>query len=221
MGRPRKKPAYLIVPTDDLGCVSKDREFDLDSDPDESLLDELQCPHIDDVLIALRKSFSLTYPRNPFIDGLQAALTEIRRIGTEALKPMSEVLTTLHLKPVPLDFNESLVGKVYLIMFSIAKAADLDIRIKYKGKSRRLLDLIENRPGDAVVATLREVVSDTFSEMHGEDEHEATLRRIRRRITEVLPVFNDWLEMIEIEPVAVPTRIENETSDEDTDDGSS
>ena len=221
MGRPRKKPVYLIVPTDDLGCVSKDREFDLDSDPDESLLDELQCQHIDDVLIALRKAFSLTYPRNPFIDGLHAALAEIRRIGTEALKPMSEILTTLHLKPVPLDFNESLAGKVYVVMFSIAKAADLDIRVKCEGKSRRLLDLIENRPGDAVVATLRQIVSETFSEMHGEDEHEATLRRIRRRISEVLPQFNDWLEMIEIEPVPIATRFESNDGDDVIDDESS
>lgn len=58
MGRPKKKPLYLIVDAEILGSVGKERVLDLGSDPDETLLDELQCPTADEVLIALRKACS-------------------------------------------------------------------------------------------------------------------------------------------------------------------
>ena len=57
MGRPRKRPSYVIAVANELGGIGKDRTFDPESDPNESLLDELQCPVADDVLIALRKAF--------------------------------------------------------------------------------------------------------------------------------------------------------------------
>src|SRR4051794_27299402 len=97
MSRPRKKPIWVIVCADHLGCIGENRVLDLESEPEKNLLDELECPLADEVLIALRKSFSLTYPRNPFIDGLQQALSEIRRIGVEALKDIPEVVQELGL----------------------------------------------------------------------------------------------------------------------------
>src|SRR5688500_16654835 len=106
MGRRSKKPIYLIVEAGVLCAIGKERVLDFDSHPKESLLGELQCPHFDDVLIALRKSFSLTFPRNPFIDGLQEALREIRRIGVDALRTMPEVVEELNLKPVPAPSTE-------------------------------------------------------------------------------------------------------------------
>lgn len=204
MGRRRKHPVYVIVAAENLGCVGKDREVHLDSEPDDNLLDELQCPVADDVLIALRKSFSLSYPRNPFIDGLQAALTEIRRIGIEALKPIPEVLAGIGLKPVPAVEDDKTIKKVFLFQFAFAKRDDLRIKVKYEGKERLLLNLLETFPADAVVTTLRKVVSDTFSEMHNEEDHENVLRGIREQIAAVLPPFNELLESIEIEPIAVP-----------------
>lgn len=60
-------------------------------------------------------------------------------------------------------------------------------------------------PGDNVVCALRKIVSDTFSEMHTEEDHERVLREIRNQIADVLPPLNELLEAIEIEPIAVPT----------------
>ncbi len=97
MPRPRKKSTWLVVCADHLGCIDENRVLDLESEPKKNLLDELACPLADDVLIALRKSFSLTYPRNPFIDGLQQARSEIRRIAGESL----QYLDSLQLLPCP------------------------------------------------------------------------------------------------------------------------
>lgn len=75
MGRTRKKPLCLIVESEIRGSIGRDRVLVFGSDPDDNLLDELQCPQFDEVLIALRKAFSLSFPRNPFIEGLQEALS--------------------------------------------------------------------------------------------------------------------------------------------------
>lgn len=40
MGRPRKKPTYLIVEAEVLGSIGKDRVLVFDSDPDENLMDD-------------------------------------------------------------------------------------------------------------------------------------------------------------------------------------
>lgn len=207
MGRRTKRPLFLIVVTDDLCRIGKDRvlidaEDDDDNYPEESLLDELRCPLADEVLIALRKSFSLTFPRNPFIDGLQASLTEIRRIGVEALKPMPEVLAELGLKPIPFIIDDPIRKKVYLTLFAVARTADLQISVKAGNRTKRLLVAIDHFPADALIRTLRDVVSDTFSEMHDEDQHSEVLTRIRGRINDVLAPYNSLLEAMEIEPVA-------------------
>jgi hypothetical protein len=197
---------YVVVPAEHLMCIGKERVLELDSDPEENLMDELQCPVADDVLIALRKAFSLTYPRNPFIDGLQKELAEIRRIAVEALKPIPEVLAALGLKPVPAVEDDKALKKVFLFQFAFAKRVDLRLTVKYEGKSRQLLNLLEVFPADPLVTTLRIIVTDTFAEMHNEAEHENALRGIRERIAAVLPPFNELLESIEVEPIAVPQR---------------
>ncbi len=208
MGRRRTRPHYLIVEAGILGSVDKDRSLVINSDPDDNLLDELQCPHFDDVLIALRKSFSLTFPRNPFIDGLKEALQEIRRIGVEALQTIPEVLEELNLKPVPPASEELTPIKAYVFQYSLARLDDLQLKVKYEGKSQKLASLIEQRPADGVVRTLRDIISDTFEEMFSEEQHEDALRRIRRRIAAVLPPLNDILISIEIEPIAESEQIE-------------
>lgn len=53
-----------------------------------------------------------------------------------------------------------------------------------------------------MIKVLRDTVSDTFSELYDEDQHEAVLLSIRERIWEVLPQFNDILDEIEVEPIA-------------------
>lgn len=202
MGRTRKKPLYLIIEAGVLGSIGKDRKLEFDSDPDDNLLDELQCPLFDEMLIALRKSFSLTFPRNPFIDGLQEALTEIRRVCVDALRIIPEVVEELHLKPVPAPSGDDTRSKVYVLKYCMARVEDLQLKVTYEGKTQKLFNMIEHRPADDVIRTLRQVVSDTFEEMYDEDQHEEVLRRIRRRIASHLSAFNDLLVSIEIEPIA-------------------
>jgi hypothetical protein len=171
MARPRKTPVWVIVLADNLGCIDENMVLNPGSEPKKSLLDELLCPVADEVLIALRKSFSLTYPRNPFIDGLQQALTEIRRIGVEALKEMPKVLEELRLAPVPGTTADAAAHRAIVFKFVLARSADLAVKVQYEGKSRSLLKLLDPYPADQLVRTLREVISDTFSEMYSDEQH--------------------------------------------------
>ena len=202
MGRRRKQNRWSLVASDTVCCVSEDGVYDPESAPEKSLMDQLQCPVADEVLIALRKSFSLTYPRNPFMDGLQAAIAEIRRIGVEALKPMPEVLLDLGLPPIPQFIDDPIRKKVHLFLFMFARTDDLNITVKVKGKRRKLLDVAEHEDGTCLLTTLRAVVSDTFHEAHDEDQHSAILQGIRQTIHAVLPPFNVCLQAMEIEPIA-------------------
>lgn len=213
MGRKRKRKGWSLVPADTVCCVSEDRVYDPDSEPAKSLMDQIPSTVADEVLIALRKSFSLTYPRNPYIEGLQAALAEIRRISVEALKLMPEVLADIGLQPIPRIMNDPVSKKVQVFLFMFARTADIDITVKVNGKRRRLLDLAEHDDGTALITTLRAVVTDTFREAHDEDQHAAVLQLIRLRIHAVLPAVNECLQAMEIEPIAeCPLR---ETSWED------
>jgi hypothetical protein len=223
MGRPRKKPLWVIVLADDLGCIDENKVLDLESELEKSFLDDLSCPAADEVLIALRKSFSMTYPRNPFVDGLQQALSEIRRIGIEALKEIPEVLEELRLPSIPATMADASAHRAILFKYSLVRSADLAIKVQYEGKSRSLLKLLEPVAADPLIRTLREVVSDTFSEMHSEEQPEEALKRIRDRIWDVLPPFNSFLDDIEIEHIAERPRMEDtaassEEHDSDADD---
>ena len=204
MGRKKKPKGYSILAADAVCCVGEDRVYnaDAESDPEKSLMDKLQCPVADEVLIALRKAFSLTFPRNPFLEGIKAELAEIRRLGVEALKPMPEVLSDLGLAPIPAMENDPAITRARVFRFVFARTEEVDISVKADGKRRRLLDLVGNDDGTELVKALRSVVSDTFEEAHNEDQLMAILRRIRERIQKTLPAFNACLESIEIEPIA-------------------
>ena len=202
MGRRRRPKTFSIVHADTVCCVSEDRVYDLESEPETTLMDQLQCPIADEVLIALRKSFSLSYPRNPFIDGIQQALAEIRRIGVEALKPMPEVLAELGLLPIPPIENDPAMRKTSSFIYMFARTEDIDISVKVEGKRRRLLDVAENQDGTPLLLALRSVVTDTFDEAHDEDQHMAILQKIRSKIQTVLPAFNNCLESMEVERIA-------------------
>jgi len=202
MARKPKPRRYSITHSSTVYGVSEDRVYDPDSDLDTSLADQLQCPIADDVLIALRKSFSMTFPTNLFVEGLKEAILEIRRIGVESLQTMPEVLQDLGLPPIPTTMADSQLGKVRLFMFVFARTDLLDISVKVNGKRRRLLDVAEHEDGTELLTTLRSVVSDTFQEAHDEDQLSEILRQIRQWIHAVLPKFNACLESMEIEPIA-------------------
>ncbi len=133
MGRTRKSPVYVIV-GDAIGFIGKDRILDLESEPDEPFCDEFQCPVADEVLVGLRKAFTLSYPRNPFIDGLKEALLEIRRVCVEALIDMPDVLEELKLPPIPPIMEDRRIGKTLAFKFFLARSSDLSIKVKHEGK---------------------------------------------------------------------------------------
>lgn len=203
MGRKRKAKQYSIVLADDLCCVGEDRVFNPElEDAEKNLMLTLQCPVADEVLIALRKAYSLTFPRNPFIEGIRAEINEIRGLGADALKPMPEVLLDLGLPPIPMFDSDPAKDKTYVFKFAFARTQDIDIWVRVDGKRRRLLDVAHHEEATALITTLRCVVSDTFEEAHNEDQMLAILGRIRKRIQTVLPAFNACLTSMEIEPIA-------------------
>ena len=157
----------------------------------------------DDLLATLRKAFTLTYPHNPFIDGLQNAMSEIKRTCIDGIKTLPELLDMLELKPMPFVIDDPLENKGMLFKHVFVESKHLRIEVKHEGKRRSLFKLINAPHGDDLIFTIRQVVTDTFTEAHDEDEHNDILLTIRRRIWEVLPPFNDILEKCEVEGIAV------------------
>jgi hypothetical protein len=206
MARPGKKPVYVIV-GDAVYCIDKNRVLDLESDLDESLGNDLQCPAADDVLIGLRKAFTLSFPVNPFIKGLTESLTEIRRVCVDALRDISEVLDGLGLPAIPPVSGDKRHPSVKIATCYFVRAADLRIRVLYEGKRQALFPLLQPDSADTLIRTAREIVTATFSEMHSEEQHEAVLLQIRNSIWDILPPFNKYLVPIDVEPIAA--RYEN------------
>ncbi len=215
MGSRQSRSKYVIVQAGPLHWIDKDRSFDPGVELDKSFADELDCPVADSLVMALRRTFSLTYPTKPFVEGMAEAITEIRRIGTEVLVEMPEVLGELALKPIPRPLVDSRTPKGELFLFYLAKTSDLRITVKHENRKRSLLNLIGHMPADVLIRTLRTVVSDSFTEMHDEYEHRAVLRSMRSKVWAVLPAYNEVLREIEAEPIA---EIVAEESDEPTED---
>ncbi len=133
MGRKQKTKRFSIMFANTVAHIGEDRVYVPDSAPQKTLMEQLNCPSADEVLIALRKAFSLTYPRNPFIDGVQTAVTEIRRLGVEALKRMPEVLADLDLPPIPPVINDPILDRSQLFLFVLARTDKIDITVKVEG----------------------------------------------------------------------------------------
>jgi hypothetical protein len=214
MGRPKKGPVRLIVYASALSRIAESDKQNFDGELEDNLLDKLQCPTADDVLSALRKCFSLTYPDEHSDDGYKLAIANIRDTARQALMPVGdEVLESLRLKPVGQPLPEDKF-KVDVLLFVFARKADLDIKALHEGKSVRLLDLLEHWPADDLIATLRRTLTISFSEMYTGDQHHDALNEIRHLIVEVLFPYNGLLEAIEVEPIALPTKKEPGQSDE-------
>jgi hypothetical protein len=202
MARPKKIPTYLILYADRTGYVNKEFVYDRDSDPDESPLDELDYFPADDLLDALRQSFSLTYLDDLSLKGMRNSLAKIRRLGVDVLKMMPKALADLGLKPVPTNEDDPALNKTVMFKFAFMREADLNIKVTFEGKKRRFLDLLDYEIATPLIQTMREVVADTFEEAFDDDQHERLLRRIRGRIWKTLPAYNVCLESIGIEPIA-------------------
>ena len=199
MSKVAKSSKFVLLTPDLLDSVSKDFVLDLDEQHDDGAFAETRLHPIDDVLIALRKSFSLTYSRNPFIDGLQECQTEIQRICTDAIKCHPELLEELKLPPIPFVMDDPAESRTMMFKFALVRAKDLRVRVKYEEKRQSFFKLLGALGADHIIKTIRAVVSDTFVEAHDEEQHEEILSRIRQRIWQVLPDCNDVLDEINVE----------------------
>jgi len=201
MARSRKRSKYVIVDSSILCCIGPERVLDLEEDVEDSLADELECPIADPVLESLRRIFSLTFSENPFTDGTEKAVTEIRRLGVEALVEIPQILEDLKLVPIPRPLSAS--RKAHVFRYFFVKDEELKMQVQYEGRKRSLHRLTEKWPGDSLVKTLRDVVSETFSEIYDEQQAEETLLRIRSKVWEVLPTYNELLIDIEVESMPI------------------
>ena len=211
MGRNRSRCLYVVVEAQLLHWIDKERNLEPGVELKESFADDLYCPIGDPLLKALRRAFSLTYPTNPFVEGMSEAITEIRRIGIETLIEMPEVLDDLALKPIPRPLLEP-PPKGDVFLYYLVKASDLRISVIYEKRKKSLRNLVETYPADVLVRTLRALVSDSFAEMHAEQEHRAVLNDMRSKVWAVLPAYNGLLREIEVEPIA--ELVEDEESQE-------
>ena len=202
MARPPKIPNYLICYADQLDCVSKEREYVPDSEHEESLMDELEWYPADGILTALRRCFSLTYSDEYSLKGRRKTVSQIRRVGVEALQAIPKVLTDLRLKPVPAANEESDAHKAQIFKFTLVRESQLPSKVTVQGKKRRYLDVLGYEVANPLIVTLRNVVGETFVEAFDEDQHDSVIKSIRCQIWQTLPAYNVCLDSIEIEPIA-------------------
>jgi hypothetical protein len=216
MGRPKKGPIWLIVHADALAQVSESGKRDFEGELKGNFLDKLQCPTADDVLIALRRCFSLAYPDEHSDEGCKQAVARIRDVARAALMPVGDdLLTSLRLQPVGQPPPERKI-KVHVFLFVFARKADLDIKALHEGKPIRLLNSLEHWPADDLIVALRRILTVTFSEMYTADQHLDALYEVRHLVANVLLPYNELLEAIEVEPIAQPTKEQPDRDEEET-----
>ena len=147
MAKKRSSPVFVVVPAFLLDCVDDKKVLDLEAVESEEEcrgpLSDVETYPADDLLASLRKAFTLTFPPNPFIDGLQNALTEIKRVCIDGIKSLPEVLETLDLKPMPFVIDDPLEGKAMLFKHVFVESKHLRIQVKYEGKRQSLFKLVD------------------------------------------------------------------------------
>jgi hypothetical protein len=160
--------------------------------PDLELKDELQFPLGDPILLALRESFTLTYPRRLDFIEPKEMLSRIREVAAAALKPLGDVLTKLKLSSVgKFEQDEGAVTVFKLVIAPIEKVTSP-------------LDPAAFVPADPVIIALREVLTLSFSEAYSERDYAQVFAKVRKLAAKTLIPYNDVLEYLEIEPVAMP-----------------
>jgi hypothetical protein len=160
---------------------------------DLDLKDEYMFPLGDPLLIALRESFSLTYPRRLEHIESKVMLEKIRNLASDALKPVGEILAQLKLPPVGKFETEEGVATIFKLI--IAPVEKLAPRIAPEACI----------PADPVVIALREVLSLSFSEAYSDQDYGVVFAKVRKLAATTLIPYNEILEDLEVEPVAMPT----------------
>ena len=183
-------PQYLLVPHQAIFEAFAEKT-PLSSDLE--LKDELQFPLGDPILLALRESFTLTYPRRLDFIEPKEMLSRIREVAAAALKPIGDVLTKLKLPSVGKFAQED--GAVTVFKLVIAPVE----------KVTSPLDPADFVPADPVIIALREVLTLSFSEAYSERDYAQVFAKVRKLASKTLIPYNEVLEYLEIEPVAKPT----------------
>lgn len=153
--------ADSVFRIDDKFIFHPDSGAEDDDDPNNNLGVKLQCPAADTVLIALRKAFTLTYPHNPFLEGTNASIKEIRRLCVDALKPMPDVLEKLQLPAIPKFMDDPINKKAQLYCYLFVPTREIDIRIQKDGKKQKFLDSFWHREATSLLVAARNVLSFT------------------------------------------------------------
>lgn len=197
------RPRLVLIYADDLAATQ-----DEPGGPEpESLLDQLDTPVGDGLLIALRRILAATYCGDTGLDELEKTTSEIRREAINGLRGMGRMLATLRLKSLgPGELPEDHGPKVF--KFCLAKTAALPRRVKVEGEAgiREFLELVRWADAKPLLATLRKIVSVAFGELITRKAYVQAIWQIRKMAADSLVPLNDWLEEIGLEPVAMPTR---------------
>jgi hypothetical protein len=204
---PKRHSRLVFVFTEHLDVALLEEEEK--AKPDHKTLLEQLDPEIgDDLLIALRKIFSLTYTDRFEIKDLDKVVSRIKSLAVRALKPFAPMLETLKQKPLKAkltqeEMDEPKIHKYCLVRRSghrfMTKDAETD-------DLAPLVKLIPTADADGVLIALRKILSETFSEMFEYRDLKRSLYEIRMLAATALVPLNEWLEEIELEPVAMPSR---------------
>lgn len=207
-------PTLILIYSGDLASVEdEDRK---PYQPKESLLDKLQSPVGDGLLIALRRIFTATYDRDTTLVGLEKIIREIRHEAIEGLRGLERMLAALRLKPLgPGALPEDYGGTVH--KFSLARSRDLPRKVKVEGERgmRSFFELALWADAAPLLVALRKIVSITFGELITRKGYVEAVWGIRKLAADALVPLNKWLEEIDLEPIAMPTREYNEEEWED------
>jgi hypothetical protein len=184
------KAQYLFVPHEAILEAFGEKNT---LTPDFELTDEYMFPLGDPILLALRESFTLTYPRR--LDHIEPKqmLERIREVASQALKPLGDVLAQLKLPSAGKFVEEEGVATVFKLV--IAPADKVTPRIAPEACM----------PADSVMIALREVLSLSFAEVYSDSDYAGVFAKVRNLAATTLIPYNEILEYLEIEPVAMPT----------------
>jgi len=209
-----RRPKLALVYSGDL--LSMEEKDPKGIRPPTNPLEKLDLVVGDSLLIALRGVVSATYARETSLVALEKTLGEIRRLAIDGLRGMGGMLATLRLKrlgPGELPDDES--PKVH--KFSLVRTRDLPRRLRVEGeaKARPFFEIIKWADGGPPLTALRKILSLTFGELVTRKAQVKAIWEIRKLAAETLAPVNDWLEEIDLEPVAMPTRQYDEDDWED------
>ena len=200
-GTPAKDKLALVFASD-FDSVMEDPEPG--DQKRKTWLEILEAPAADDLMISMRTIFSITYRHDLDDDAEQKMLADIRKLATDALAPLGDILRKLRLKPVSTDKKDD---GVKLFKYVVVNIRDISRRVTVEdtGDKARVIDVIPSAPADRLITNLRRVLSLTFEEVFSRMDLRRLLWQIRRLAAEALVPLNTQLEEIEVEPVGMPT----------------